>query len=127
MRIFVSGTDFRKMTAPPVRSVILVLALFCFMLPAYGQKIIAGHIRDQHSAEPVPFASVQFKRSGAGRQADSSGGFVLFLRTSTKDTLEITSVGYQDFAISIDASAIQGDTLHMMVELVPGKFTAEVV
>ena len=109
------------------KSCILIVLLCCFVLPAFSQKIITGHIRDQHSGEPVPFASVQFKRSGAGKQADSSGGFVLFMPGSTKDTLEITSVGYRDFAVSIDATAIQGDTLRMMIDLIPGKFTAEVV
>ena len=106
--------------------IIVTLACF-FVLTATAQsKIIVGTIKDQHSDEPVPFASIQFKLSQRGIQADSSGGFVLQIPAGTKDTLEITSVGYQDYSIEIDASTF-GDTLKLRVQMIPGKYTAEVV
>jgi hypothetical protein len=104
------------------------IAGLCFGEAASAQTgIITGKIRDQHSAEPVPFASIQFKRSGIGRQADSSGGFALRWPGDPGDTLEITSVGYQDYFLPLNAAAFTGDSLRLMVNMVPGKFTAEVV
>ena len=107
---------------------LLIVTLACFfVLTATAQsKIIVGTIKDQHSDEPVPFASIQFKLFQRGIQADSSGGFVLQIPAGTKDTLEITSVGYQDYSIEIDASTF-GDTLKLRVQMIPGKYTAEVV
>ncbi|MFL5739999.1 MAG: DUF5686 family protein [Flavisolibacter sp.] len=111
-----------------VSSFFFLAAFFLLAVRAGAQnKIIAGQIRDQHSAEHVPFASVQFRISGAGRLADSAGGFLLFVPSGTRDTLQITCVGYQDFSLPVDASKIVGDTLHLLVNMVPGKFTAEVV
>src|SRR5690349_7176062 len=94
-------------------SFIFLVAFSMIAVQAGAQnKIIMGQIRDQHSAEPVPFASVQFKFSGTGRLADSAGGFLLFVPSGTRDTLQITSVGYQDYSLPINASTIKGDTLH---------------
>jgi hypothetical protein len=89
-------------------------------------KVIAGHVRDQHSEEPVPFASVRFRISGKGVLADSSGSFLLYVSKQTHDTLEITSVGYQDFALPVDLTSFTGDTLHVSADLIQGKITGEV-
>src|SRR5438270_13634659 len=74
-------------------------------------KVLLGTIKDQHSAEPVPFASVRFRVSGNGRLADSSGGFAFRFSSWKADTLEITSVGYQDYLLLVNPSVIKGDTL----------------
>ena len=89
-------------------------------------KYIVGLVRDQHSNEPVPFASVTFHSSGIGALADSSGKFILHVPSSTSDTLQITSVGYQDYSVLIHADAITNDTLHFTAYMIPGKITAEV-
>jgi hypothetical protein len=90
-------------------------------------KIIKGIIRDQHSDEPVPFASVQLKTSGIGKQADSAGTFILYIPAGTVDTLQITSVGYQDYSLAITPSLFTHDSFQLRVNMVPGKYTAEVV
>lgn len=117
------------MTATALRYTIALLGFTLLLgLPALAQtKAIIGQIKDQHSGESVPFASVRFKGSGIGKLADSSGAFVLRFDTSTVDTLEITSVGYQDYVMPVTASAIRGDSMKLTVQMVPGKFTAEVV
>jgi hypothetical protein len=66
------------------------------------KKIIAGVIKDSHSDETVPFASVSFKNSTVGKLSDSSGSFSFYLNTWPSDTLEITCVGYQPFKFIID-------------------------
>lgn len=107
---------------------LFVLLLFVTAGQAGAQtKVILGSIRDQHSDEVVPFASVRFRASGIGKLADSSGRFLFHFAQWPADTLEITSVGYQDLSFPIAAAEIIGDTLLLNVHLVPGKFTAEVV
>lgn len=92
----------------------------------FGQnKIIIGNARDQHSAESVPFASVRFRNAHNGALADSSGGFAINVPRGN-DTLEITSVGYQDFYLPVNWNSIAGDTLHINANLVPGKLTSVV-
>src|SRR3954467_11767589 len=90
-------------------------------------KIIKGIIRDQHSGEAVPFASVDWKISKAGILADSSGAFLFHFNNWPTDTLQITSVGYEDFKIAINPSITHNDTLNLQVQLVPGKFNVGVV
>ncbi|HSU29215.1 MAG TPA: DUF5686 family protein [Chitinophagaceae bacterium] len=64
--------------------------------PAFSQKkILTGVIRDAHSEEVVPFASVSFKNTTVGKLSDSSGLFSFYLSAWPSDTLEITCVGYQ--------------------------------
>ncbi|MFL5808724.1 MAG: DUF5686 family protein [Flavisolibacter sp.] len=100
----------------------------CFACICLAQsKHILGVIRDQHSDEPVPFASVQFKKTGIGKQADSSGSFSIFVPAGTNDTLEITSVGYQDYLLHVSAADFTSDTMRIRINMIPGKYTAEVV
>ncbi|HEY0355224.1 MAG TPA: DUF5686 family protein, partial [Flavisolibacter sp.] len=91
------------------------------------EKIIMGVVKDQHSGEPVPFASIQFKISGSGQLADSSGSFRLRFPGVKGDSLLITSVGFQDFALATNSLQFVNDTARLLVQMVPGKFTAEVV
>ena len=90
-------------------------------------KVIIGIVSDQHSSETVPFASIRFKNSGIGQLADSSGSFRFILPVNTKDTLEITSVGYEDYNLPIDLSVFTKDTVRITAQLVPGKINVGVV
>lgn len=65
-------------------------------------KIIHGLVRDAHSEEPVPFASVLFKNSTTGKLTDSSGQFSFYLAKLPSDTLLITCVGYQPFSLLLN-------------------------
>lgn len=94
----------------------------------FGQsKIILGFARDQHSNEPVPFASVRLRLSGTGALADSSGKFWLFISDRPIDTLEITSVGYQDYLLPLQLASLTGDTLRITAHMIPGKISGEVI
>jgi hypothetical protein len=108
--------------------IFLPLVFWFLGLTAHAQtRVLIGHIRDQHSAEVVPFASVQFKVSGIGRQADSSGTFSVRLPAAGTDTLQITSVGYQDYSIPVSSLLSQSDTIRMTINMVPGKLTDMVI
>lgn len=59
------------------------------------QKVLKGVVLDKQSDEPIPFASVIFKKSGRGMLTDSLGQFMFILNSwADNDTLEINSVGY---------------------------------
>lgn len=107
-------------------SLLTFIFSFCFFLSS-AQIVLKGTIKDKHSEEPVPFASVQFKTSGKGILADSSGAFVLTFQRLPADSLLVTSVGYQDFAMLIDPTSSINDTIHLLIKMEPGKFNIGVV
>ena len=87
---------------------------------AHGQKkIISGIIKDFHSDEPIPFASVTFKGTTSGTLSDSSGTFLLSFNHWPSDTLEITCVGYQPFRFFIDPAR---DSMTTLIWLERGTF-----
>ncbi|HYF33430.1 MAG TPA: DUF5686 family protein [Chitinophagaceae bacterium] len=90
-------------------------------------KVLKGIIKDIHSDERIPFASIQFIKAGTGRLADSSGAFIFRFDKWPQDTLEITYVGYQDYKFFIDPAQLTRDTLNLVVNMERGKYTAEVV
>ena len=92
---------------PLKRYKLLLLPLFLFVtLPALTQKkIIAGFVKDSHSEERIPFASISFKHSTIGKLSDSAGYFAFYLGQWPSDTLEITCVGYQPFYLAINPSS----------------------
>ncbi|WP_226999005.1 DUF5686 family protein [Flavisolibacter tropicus] len=111
-----------------LRAIFLFLLFFSATQWAAAQaRIITGIVTDQHSAEPVPFASVRFKKSGIGKLADSSGAFHLEVPAETIDTLQITSVGYEDFNYPIDFTTLKKDSIRLQVQLIPGKIYVGVV
>ncbi|MBN8672971.1 MAG: carboxypeptidase-like regulatory domain-containing protein [Chitinophagales bacterium] len=85
-----------------------ILLLFAFLLLgdwAAGQKKrISGTVKDSHSEERIPFASVHFKNATIGKLTDSVGTFSFYLNSWPSDTLEITCVGYQPFYFVISPS-----------------------
>jgi Family of unknown function (DUF5686)/CarboxypepD_reg-like domain len=84
-------------------TVFYLLTNLAFTLHAQ-KKTISGVIRDLHSDEPVPFASVYFKGTQTGMLSDSAGSFLFVLDRWPSDTIEITSVGYQPFHLYINRS-----------------------
>ena len=92
-----------------------------------AQKVLKGTIKDQHSGEQVPFASVYFKKSGIGKLADSSGSFIFHFQNWPKDTLEISFVGFSEYDYALDPATITTDTITLFVNLVAGKYNIGVV
>jgi hypothetical protein len=59
------------------------------------KKFISGIVKDAHSDERIPFASIQFMHSTIGKLSDSAGTFYFYLDEWPSDTLVFTYVGYQ--------------------------------
>src|SRR6185436_20263624 len=99
---------------------LFVLLLFLPGMIALSQrKILAGVVKDAHSDEPVPFASLQFLNSTIGKLSDSSGRFEFYLSQWPSDTLEITCVGYQPYKLFIPASS---DSITVEITMERGTF-----
>jgi hypothetical protein len=108
-------------------AVALTLALI-ILYPATAQvRVLKGIVKDVHSDERIPFASIKFLKAGSGRLADSAGAFIFRFDKWSPDTLEITYVGYQDYKFAINPSDIKGDTLNLVINMERGKYAAEVV
>src|SRR5258706_15423296 len=89
------------------------------VLPVLAQKKISGIIKDEHSEEGVPFASVQFKNTTIGGLTDSSGSFSFTLGKWPADTIEISCVGYQPYRFAINKNR---DTAFVTILLERGTF-----
>ncbi|MBO9619823.1 MAG: carboxypeptidase-like regulatory domain-containing protein [Niabella sp.] len=80
----------------------LLLGILLWQLSASAQKTLTGTIRDNHSDEPIPFASLQFKHTNTGFVADSAGGFHFVAEAWPSDTLVVSNVGYETKEIAVD-------------------------
>lgn len=110
-----------------MRKALCIVLLFWISSSAVAQtKIISGLIKDSHSEEPIPFASVQMKNSGIGKLSDSAGRFILRLTMEQfTDSLTVSYVGYNYFARPLTAPA--EDTLFLTINLERGSIQKEVV
>ena len=66
------------------------------------RKLLSGIVKDSHSDERIPFASLSFRNSTIGMLSVSSGSFSFYLNEWPSDTLEITCVGYQPYFLVIN-------------------------
>ncbi|MBX9784846.1 MAG: DUF5686 and carboxypeptidase regulatory-like domain-containing protein [Chitinophagaceae bacterium] len=107
-------------------AVVLTALLFLCTFGFSQSKVISGYIKDSHSEEPIPFASVLLKTSGIGKLSDSSGHFSLRVDADKlDDSLLVTYVGYKNYSVAL--SKPKGDTLFVTVLLERGRMEKEVV
>ena len=67
-------------------------------------KEMHGVIRDMHSDEQIPFATVKFQRSTIAKLSDSAGNFTFHLSRWPSDTLLISYAGFEDNYTLIDTT-----------------------
>ncbi|MFV0607013.1 MAG: DUF5686 family protein, partial [Niabella sp.] len=101
----------------------LLLILFSG-IEGRGQKSIRGVVKDSHSEEPVPFASIQFKGSHLGAVSDSAGKFSFAVPIWPSDTLIFTRVGFQTFYLPIQKDTA---TIEVVVPMERGTFNETVI
>jgi len=101
------------------RLVICTFLILLALTPQAQKKIISGFIKDFHSDEPVPFASLHFKGTTSGALTDSSGAFFFSFNRWPSDTMEITCVGYQPYKLYISPAE---DSILVNVKLERGTF-----
>mgnify|MGYP000485653416 CR=1 FL=1 len=107
--------------------------LLCLLLvqPALSQSILLkGVIKDAHSDERVPFASMEFQKDKSGKLSDSSGQFAFRFNSWPNDTLIVTYVGYQTFFLPIDSALLAtavDNVIDLTIMLERAKYEAVVV
>ena len=99
------------------------LSVFTFSASAQVKKL-SGHIRDSHSEEPIPFASLEFKNTAIGALSDSAGNFSFTFYRWPSDTLMVTFVGFEDYALPIDTTL---EEIQVIIEMERGKSNKEVI
>ena len=97
---------------------LLIILLFATSAPAQ-LKIINGVVKDSHSDERIPFASVQFQKSTIGKLTDSAGTFRFHFSSWPSDTLLITCVGYQPYKLFLPTTL---DTITIDIIMERGTF-----
>lgn len=74
--------------------------LFCVVLlcsSSWAQRTnLRGKVTNDFTKEPIPFASVYWKKAGFGVNSDSSGHFVIRVSHNLIDTLVVSYVGFAD-------------------------------
>jgi Family of unknown function (DUF5686)/CarboxypepD_reg-like domain len=105
-------------------------AVLLFLSATAQNKIIKGYIKDALSDERVPFASINFMKSGVGRLSDSAGNFIFHLDEWPTDTLLVTYVGYKDYKLFIGPDIIKkavNNQIDILINLDRGKIVSEVI
>lgn len=110
----------------------IFLVVLTFSLSnGYAQNvIIRGTVKDVHSDERIPFASLEFLKSHSGKLTDSVGNFAFGLDSWPQDTLMVTYVGYQDYYLPIDSALLSkavNNVLDVSIFMERGKYATEVV
>ncbi|MCO5235478.1 MAG: DUF5686 and carboxypeptidase regulatory-like domain-containing protein [Chitinophagaceae bacterium] len=102
-----------------------IFILFFFTAETSAQvKKLYGQIRDAHSEELIPFASLEFKNTAIGALSDSAGNFSFRFSHWPSDTLLVTYVGYEDYVLPVDTTL---EEIQVIIELERGKTNTEVI
>ena len=89
------------------KTLCLFIAFFLLSTSEYSfsqSKQLKGFIKDIHSDEPIPFATVKFLGTKSAKLSDSSGHFTLTLNHWFSDSLVVTYAGFEDNYIKLDTT-----------------------
>lgn len=110
---------------------LLLLILLALAQNTIAQnRILKGIVKDAHSDERIPFASMQFQLQKTGKLTDSAGGFIFRFNEWPSDTLIISYVGYQEFKLPFDSfllSRVKNNVLDISILMERAKYEAVVV
>jgi len=85
----------------PIWKIVFLFFLALNCTPLFSQKTIRGQVKDAHSEEGIPFATITFKGTHTGIITDSAGSFAFQMHHWPSDTLEITYVGYVPYYLPL--------------------------
>ena len=108
-----------------------LLIFLCSTITTIGQSILLkGTIKDAHSDERIPFASIQLKQTHQGRLSDSAGNFAIRVEDVSLDSLIVTYVGYREYILILDSNLLNKQSngiIRFDILLERGKYTEEVI
>ena len=105
------------MTFGNFRFIFLLILITCCTRSWAQNIVITGFVKDAHTEEPVPFASVELAKLKRGGTTDSTGRFTINLKSPVTDSIIITYVGYARVALPVH---LLKDTLEMNINLERG-------
>ena len=110
----------------------LFVLLLTGMFTALAQPVtLKGTIRDKHSNEIIPFASLYMMQRGDGKLADSSGSFSFYFTSPVYDTLQISFAGFEDYLLPLDSafyrSADADGILTVSIRMEPSDYGGPVI
>lgn len=88
------------------KSIVLLWCLLAGQEAVSQSVLLKGVIKDAHSDERIPFASLEFKNSRNGKLSDSAGQFAFRFADWPQDTLIVTYVGYATFLLPVDSALL---------------------
>ncbi len=88
------------------------------------QRYLRAQIRDRHSDEPIPFATIAFKGGKFTKSSDSSGRFSYQLSSWPADSLLISYAGFEDRYVLLDTSL---ENIDIIIQMERKKDAGEVV
>ncbi|NIG52725.1 DUF5686 family protein [Chitinophaga sp. Cy-1792] len=91
-------TDWKRIIA----TIFIVLAWPAGLIAQ--QYKIKGVIRDAHSQEIIPFATLQFTNTQTGMVSDAEGKYIFELNVIPADTLQVRVMGYNLTKMPVDRS-----------------------
>src|SRR5687768_13821207 len=110
---------------------IFLYTLLLTTASGYSQSILLkGIIKDAHSDERIPFASIEFRKTREGKLSDSAGNYAFRMDQWPSDTLVVTYVGYKDHFLPLDSTLLKRVTdgvIRFDILLERGKYAEEVV
>ncbi|MGN6508532.1 MAG: DUF5686 family protein, partial [Chitinophaga sp.] len=74
-------------------------------LPLSAQYKISGKVKDAHTQELIPFATLQFVGTNTGMVTDAEGSYVFDLPAVPADSLMVRVMGYQRTVLHVDRNA----------------------
>ena len=113
-----------------IRTGYLLICILLSLSTLAQTKVLKGFIKDAHSDERIPFASIEFKHQKSGKLSDSAGTFTFHFNEWPKDTLVISYVGYQPFLLAIDSLLVKrasNNVVDISILMERGKYEAVVV
>lgn len=78
--------------------IICIIRIF----PSSAQYKISGFVKDAHTQEVIPFATLQFVGTNTGMVTDADGNYVFDLPAVPSDSLLVRVMGYQRTVLYVD-------------------------
>ena len=83
-----------------IKFLVTLISITFFCAETKAQSFtLSGTIQDEHTNEPIGFASVYFTKSVIGKTSDSAGNFTFQFNNRINDTLVISYIGYELYKI----------------------------
>lgn len=83
------------------RTIALVITIISF-LPLTAQHKVKGIVKDAHTQELIPFATLQFVGTNTGMVTDAEGAFLFELPSIPSDSLLVRVMGYARTVLFVD-------------------------